>query len=294
MNAQEFTISQEDIRKLLGAKSPDAAILYIYLRGGNDPQEAAQALRINQTRVDCAMATLRQLGLWQVERKAVIQGDRPTYSEQDVISAADSDRDFRYIYGEIQHQLGRNLNTEEMKIILGFVRYLGLPPEVVSLLVSYCRERSKQKNGGTRNPSLRSIEKEAYFWAEQGIDTMEEACAFVQRQNQRHSQMGQLKQAMQIHDRSLTATEEKYAQSWLDMGFHTDAIAMAYDLACVHTGNRNWKYMNAILSRWHTAGVHTAAQVKALKEKESVPAGASGKLGAAELANIQKLLQEDK
>ena len=52
--------------------------------------------------------------------------------------------------------------------------------------------------------------------------------------------------------------------------------------------------MNAILSRWHTAGVHTAAQVKALKEKESVPAGASGKLGAAELANIQKLLQEDK
>ena len=78
------------------------------------------------------------------------------------------------------------------------------------------------------------------------------------------------------------------------MGFHTDAIAMAYDLACVHTGNRNWKYMNAILSRWHTAGVHTAAQVKALKEKEAVPAGASGKLGAAELANIQKLLQEDK
>ena len=42
------------------------------------------------------------------------------------------------------------------------------------------------------------------------------------------------------------------------------------------------------------AGVHTAAQVKALKEKEAVPAGASGKLGAAELANIQKLLQEDK
>jgi len=180
-----------------------------------------------------------------------------------------------------------------MKVLLGFVRYLGLPPEVVSLLVNYCRARAKQK-GSTRNPSLRAIEKEAYFWADQGIDTMEEACAFIQRQSQRDSKMGQLQTAMQINDRSLTATEEKYAQSWLDMGFHVDAIAIAYDLACVHTGNRNWKYMNAILKRWHTAGAHTAAQVKSLKEKESVPAGASGKLGAAELANIQKLLQEDK
>lgn len=292
MNAQEITLSQEETRKLLSAKSPDTAILYIYLRSGNDPKDAAAELQMKQAHVDCSLAALRQLGLWQTERKTVIQGDRPAYSELDVISAADNDRDFRHIYGEVQHQLGRNLNTEEMKILLGFIRYLGLPPEVVSMLVRYCRERQNNKNG--RAPSLRSIEKEAYFWAEQGIDTMDEACAFIQRQSKRNSQMGQLKQALQIHDRSLTATEEKYAQSWLEMGFHTDAIAMAYDLACVHTGNRNWKYMNAILSRWHTAGVHTAAQVKALKEKEAVPAGASGKLGAAELANIQKLLQEDK
>ena len=293
MQTPELCIENADMRKLLSAASGDAALLYLYLRSGNDPQQAAQALRLSPSRHSCAAATLRQLGLWQEEKKTFIAGERPDYSEKDVLSAMDKDRNFRSLYEEIQRLLGRNLNTEELKIILGFVRYLGLEPDVICVLISYCKDRARRK-GSLRNPSLRTIEKEAYAWAEQGIDTMEEAAAFIQNQNVRASQLGQLMEVLQIRGRNLTATEEKYAQSWLEMGFHTDAIAMAYDLACVHTGNRNWKYMNAILSRWHTAGVHTAAQVKALKEKEAVPAGASGKLGAAELANIQKLLQEDK
>ena len=151
MNAQEITLSQEETRKLLSAKSPDTAILYIYLRSGNDPKDAAAELQMKQAHVDCSLATLRQLGLWQTERKTVIQGDRPAYSELDVISAADNDRDFRHIYGEVQHQLGRNLNTEEMKILLGFIRYLGLPMEVISMLVSYCKERLRQKGSNRKS-----------------------------------------------------------------------------------------------------------------------------------------------
>ena len=78
------------------------------------------------------------------------------------------------------------------------------------------------------------------------------------------------------------------------MGFQLDAIAIAYDLACVHAGGRSWPYMNKILIRWHESGIHTAQQVKAQRSKETAPKGASGQLGAAELANIQKLLQEEK
>ena len=94
--------------------------------------------------------------------------------------------DFRSLYGEVQRLLGRNLNTEELKILLGFVRYLGLPGDVISLLVCYCKERAR-KRGSLRNPSLRTVEKEAYQWAEQGIDTLEAASAYIQTQNQRES-----------------------------------------------------------------------------------------------------------
>lgn len=292
MNAADLHIEELDLRKLLAAASGDATILYLYLRCGNDPEQAAKALNLNESRIACAMATLRQLGLWQQERKTVLPGERPTYTERDVMQAMDTDKDFRVLYGEIQRLMGRTLNTEELKIILGFDRYLGLAPDVICVLVCYCKERARQK-GSLRSPSLRTIEKEAYAWAEQGIDTMEEAAAYIQRQNQRNSQLGQLKKTLQIYDRQLTVTEEKYARQWLDMGFQTDALAIAYDRTCVNTGNMNWNYMNKILTRWHEDGIHTAQQIKERDQKNSVPKGASGKLGAAELENIRKILQED-
>ncbi len=291
MTTQDTIIAQSDMRKLLAAANGDAALLYLYLCCGNDIAGAAEALKLSQSRISCAGATLRQMGLWQEQKKAVILGERPSYSERDVISAMDTDRDFRALYGEIQRVLGRPLNTEEMKIILGFIRYLGLAPEVICVLVSYCKERARQR-GSLRNPSLRTIEKEAYAWAEQGIDTMEEAAAFIQNQNLRNSQLGKLMQTMQIRGRNLTPGEEKYARQWLDMGFEMEAIAMAYERTCLNTGGLNWAYMNKILTRWHDNGMLTAEQIRNGDKKPSVPKGASGKLGAAELENIQRMMRE--
>lgn len=291
MNSVELNIEKTDMQKLLSAASGDAALLYLYLRSGNDPAQAAQALHLNETRLSCAGATLRQLGLWQENKRSFIPGHRPSYSEQDVISALDADRDFRSLYGEIQRLLGRNLNTEELKIVLGFVRYLGLSSDVICVLVCYCKDRARQK-GSLRNPSLRTIEKEAYAWAEQGIDTMEEAAAFIQAQNLRNSQMGELMRRLQIRGRSLTPGEEKYARQWLEAGFDMDAIAVAYERTCLNTGSLNWAYMNKILSRWREAGLLTAEQVKNGEKKPKTPKGASGQLSAAELENIQRLLRE--
>lgn len=291
MNTAELNIEQSDIRKLLGAANGDAALLYLYLRSGNDPSQASKTLKLSESRCACAMATLRQLGLYQHAQKTILPGERPAYTEKDVITAMDTDKSFRDIYGEVQRQLGRTLNNEELKIILGFERYLGLTPDVICMLVSYCKGRARQKNP-LRNPSLRSIEKEAYAWAEQGIDTMEEASAFIQKQNLRDSQIEQLKRILQIYNRQLTATENKYARQWLEMGFEMDVIAIAYDRTCVNTGNMSWTYMNRILTRWHEAGIRTVSQVESKEQKPSVPKGASGQLGQAELENIQRLLQE--
>lgn len=291
MNSAECTVDRSSVQKLLSAASGDAALLYLYIQSGNDPAEAEGALRLTTGRYQCAAATLRQLGLWPEEKTRFIpSGERPQYSEQDVSSAMNQSGEFRRLYGEIQRLLGRTLNTEELKIILGFVRYLGLPADVICVLVCYCKDRAKQR-GSLRNPSLRAIEKEAYAWAEQGIDTMEEAGAYILNQNMRRSRMGELKKLLQIRNRELTAAEERYADTWLEMGFDNDALAMAYERTCLNTGGMSWAYMNKILTRWHEAGYHTAQQIQA-GDKKPLPKGASGQLGQAELEAIQKVLQE--
>ena len=291
MNISPVQIEQNHVHKLLSAASGDAALLYIYIHSGNALADAEQALRMNASRIQCAAATLRQLGMLPEEKPAIVfSGERPQYSERDVLQAMDTDNSFRALYGETQRLLGRNLNTEELKILLGFVRYLGLPADVISVLVCYCKDKARQK-GSMRNPSLRTIEKEAYAWAEQGIDTMEEAAAFIQNQNLRRSRLGQLMQTLQIRGRNLTAGEERYAQQWLDMGFDSEALAMAYERTCLNTGGLSWAYMNKILTRWQEANLLTGEQIRA-GDRSSVPKGASGKLGQAELEAIQKVLQE--
>lgn len=291
MNTAELHISKAHLHKLLCAKNPDVSLLYLYITSGNDPEQAEQNLQMSASRFSCAAATLRQLGLWpQLKNTPVFSGERPQYTETDVLSAMHTDKPFQSLYSEVQRVLGRTLNTEELKILLGFTRYLGLPADVISVLVCYCKERARAK-GNLRNPSLRTIEKEAYFWAEQGIDSMEEAVAFIQNQNIQHSRIADLMKLLQIRGRSLTPGEERYAKSWLDMGFDDKVIAMAYERTCLNTGGLSWAYMNKILTRWNEAGLYTVEQIKN-SDKKPQPKGASGNIGQAELSAFQKVLKE--
>lgn len=289
MNIESLNIPSGDLKKILSAANGDAALLYLYLRSGSE-RDPREALGLEKSRYGVAEAVLRQLGLWPEEKPAVLMpGERPRYTEQDLLAAMDTDASFRSLYGEVQRLLGRSLNTEELKILLGFVRYLGFPAEVISVLVCYCKERARRR-GSLRNPSLRTIEKEAYAWAEAGIDTVEAAAAFIQTQNQRESKLGRLAAILQIRGRSLTAAETRYAQSWLDMDFDQEALTMAYERTCLNTGGLNWNYMNKILLRWHEAGLHTGAQVRSGDARKD--GSTERRLDSEEQAAIARMLRE--
>ena len=52
MTTQPIRISDTDLRKLLSAASPEAALLYLYISGGNDPASAEQDLGISAARIN--------------------------------------------------------------------------------------------------------------------------------------------------------------------------------------------------------------------------------------------------
>ena len=290
MNIESVNIAAADVRKILGAASADSALLYIYLQAGNVPEGAEEALNMSASRISCAMATLRQLGLYCEDKGCrIMAGERPCYSERDVLTAGNS---FQSLCDEVQRLLGRPITVEDRKIVLGFVNYLGLPEEVISVLVSYCKDRDRQR-GRVRAPSLLSIEKEAYRWAEQGIDTMEEAAAYIQAQNVRNSRMSRMMAVLQIRGRSLTAAEERYAAAWVEMGFDDEVIGMAYERTCLNTGGLNWAYMNKILIRWHEAGLRNAEAIRNGDRKPGAGAPAGQRqLDADERAAIERMLRE--
>ena len=143
MHDAGITISNSDLKRLLACANADAALLYLYLAAGNDPAQAQTALRMSQSRVDLAAASLRQMGLTQDEPKHLAPAEAPGYTEQDVTREYRTNPEFPSMVGEAQRRLGRLLSTEEIKILLSIYRYLGLPPEVISILINYCIQRGR-------------------------------------------------------------------------------------------------------------------------------------------------------
>ena len=124
-------------------------------------------------------------------------------------------------------------------------------------------------------PQVEAIEKEAYRWADLGIDTLEEAAVYMQNQLQLQSRAGRIRQVLQIADRRLTPGEEKLIHTWLSWGFGEDEIRMAYEKTALKKQSMDWGYMNAILRRWHQKGLHTAAAIQA-GDRDPSPVRAGG------------------
>ena len=274
-----ITISNADLRRLLACANADAALLYLYLAAGNAPEQASASLRMTQSRLELAAASLRQMGLWKSEApKHLAPAEAPGYTEEDVTREYRTNPEFPSMVGEAQRRLGRLLSTEEIKILLSLYRYLGLPPEVISILINYCIQKSRAR-GQTRMPAIRSIEKEAYRWADLGIDTMEEAAVYMQSQLQLQENARRVQRLLGIDDRKLTPGEEKLISTWLSWGFGEREIQRAYEKTCMNTGGLKWPYLNSILKSWHEQGLTTLEKIETddrMPEKTAKPQAKPG------------------
>ena len=299
MNDQTLSLPLTDVRKLLGSASGDTALLYLYLHAGGDLEQGAKELRLSTQRLDCALASLRQLGLWQVEKEArIFAPQAPVYTERDLANKMESGHDFELLLGEAQRRLGRILSTEEMKILLSLTDYLGLPTEVIGLLITYCIQQARSR-GDARTASIRTIEKEAYYWADNHIDTVEEAAFYTQNQAEKRTHAHRIQKLLQLDGRRLSAGESRYIASWLDMGFGDEEILHAYEKTCLNTGSMKWPYCNSILKSWHGKGLVRLADILTGDGRSSTPyksapptgSAGSGELGQLERDAVAKMLQ---
>ena len=244
--------TEEAMRKLALCGDADACLYWLSMQANVKPA-------LSPERCAAAEKTLASLGL--LERVPLRRDERPTYSQETVLDHIEHDARFSALLGEVQRTLGRILSIEETKCLLSICDYLRLPDDVISVLVMYCVHRNRQRNLGM--PSIRTIEKEAYAWADAGIDTFEAAADFMQQMLRRNSREGQICRVLQITGRNLTASEQKYVDQWIEWGFPDETIALAYDKTCTNTGGLKWPYLNSILARWHEKGLLTVRDVRA-------------------------------
>ena len=255
--------------KLIAAHDGNVALLYIWMCrcGSFNAERAARELCLTLSEVNSAYEKLCRLELF--EGKTTVREplplpaeELPQYTSEDIIRRSETDSGFRAVLNEAQRKLGRVLSTSDIKTLFGIYDFLALPPDVIFMLLTYCIDSFKAKYGSGRLPSMRSIEKEAYSWANKEILTLELAEEYIKNAAERRSKLGEVKSALGITGRQLTATEAKYVNSWLDMGFDCGTLAVAYDRTVTNTGALKWGYMNKIVTSWHEKGLHSIEDVE--------------------------------
>lgn len=289
---ESIVVSGPVLRRLIGSGSGDAALLYLCLlrrRGETSVSEAGQALKWQEKRLRAAADELRAMGLLGAEKPEPPPAPvPPSYEREDVLSTLEQDEEFRALTAEVDRRMGKKLSPAEIGVLLGLYSYVGLPPDVIYLIVCHCMERAAAR-GGAR-PSLRRIEQEGYAWAARGIDTQERAAAYLKEYALRQGELSRYMEVMGMGDRPPAPSEEKYLTGWWEMGFSPEAVALAYDRTMLRCHKLKLNYLDGILRKWHEKGLHSPEEIQAGEGAHPArpAAAADRRTSAAELKKYLK------
>lgn len=185
---------------------------------------------------------------------------RPSYSQSEIEAVAKANKQISGMFYQAETILNKALTETETELLFSFNDWLGLPVEVITMLLSYAAKKGKT--------TKRYLETVAIDWAEKGIDTFEAAEAYISELEAADSAEAQVRKILGIHNRGLTATEKKYIKIWVgEMKIPTELISLAYDRTVEYTGKLSWSYMDKLLQSWVANGYTCEADVRAADEE---------------------------
>lgn len=175
-------------------------------------------------------------------------------TEEEIPPSRKNRENFKEVIHVTEQYLGKTLTKTESEAIVFFYDELGMSSDLIEYLIEYCVE-----NG---HKSIHYIKKVALSWAEQKIETPEEAKA-VSGQYSKNSYA--VLNAYGIKGRAPAAAELKFIRRWNEeYGFSSDLIVEACNRTMKTIHQPSFDYTESILKNWVDKGVKTLADVKAL------------------------------
>jgi len=184
---------------------------------------------------------------------------RPSYTQSEIDAAASVNEQIDFMFKQAENILGKLLSTTDIELLYSFVDWLGLPVEVVIMLLTYAARLGKTDK--------RYLETLAINWSDREINTYEAAEIHIKEMEEIHSNEWKIRSILGIYDRALTQTEKKYIKIWTtDKKFSPELVTAAYERTVNATGKLSWAYMNKILLNWAEDGIVSPDDIQAKEE----------------------------
>jgi len=245
--------SAKQVADALDISDAKAEFIFEFWATQNQFVATKNGYQINDTKA----APLKQEAISDRKR---IQSAKPSYSQEEINTVAAQNKQISGLFYQSETILNKVLTASEMEMLFSFNDWLGLPVEVIMMLLSYAAKKGKT--------TKRYLETVAIDWADKGIDTFEAAEAYISELEAIDSAEHTVRSVLGIYDRGLTTTEKKYIRLWTrDLKIPTDLISLAYDKTVAYTGKLSWSYMDKLLQSWLARGFTTISDVNAADEE---------------------------
>ncbi|MGN0620706.1 MAG: DnaD domain protein [Porcipelethomonas sp.] len=170
----------------------------------------------------------------------------------EISSRIEGSEEIRCLFTMTESAFGRPLTHTEHRSLIWMHDYLGLPTDVILMLIAYCMSIEKE--------SVSYIEKVACGWAEQGINTLESAQAEVKRLEESRSFNGSIMKIFSMNRRP-TSKQQKFIDLWRSKSYSLELIEYAYEKTIEAIDKLSFPYINSILENWNAAGIITKEMV---------------------------------
>ncbi len=189
----------------------------------------------------------------QTQEKSIplkIADTKSGYSPRDIAEILENDKAARELLAISEKLMARPLTPKESEILMEMYDLMGLPMDVIIVLVTYCSNNNKP---------IRYMEKTAMDWAERGIATSEAAADYLSI----FTSYGKILRFYGITDRAPTSNDKKYMDKWiLDYKMPIDVIEIACNKTIENTGKAALSYTDKIIENWHKNNINTVTAVK--------------------------------
>lgn len=172
-------------------------------------------------------------------------------SADEIAARISGSAEIKTLLESIEGSMARPLTFDDQRTVIWIYDHLGLPPEVILMLVNYCV--------GIGRANMHYIEKTAVSWADEGIDSSAAADAKILVLQRNNTLSAKCANRMNLN-RKLTARENEYVAKWAAAEADIELIMNAYERTVDATGKVSFPYMNKIIAEWTANGVKTSAE----------------------------------
>lgn len=198
--------------------------------------------------------------------------ERPSRSQ--VLEVQANDEHFAFLLQTAESKRGKELSPADMSVYLYLYRDIGLPPEVILMVIGYAVKNGKN--------NLTYIEKTALGWADAGITTIDAADKHLCYLERCETAIVELNSWLTPPIERPTVAQRRAACRWIyEWELPREVIETAVHYTMDKLGKFQASYIDRVLERLHALGIVTAEAAQAELETKKAPKKHGGRMKTA-------------